>query len=45
MGDEHKRNQGWIMVWCTLAVIFFGYQVGKDAALRDNRLFGPRDNR
>lgn len=45
MGNARKSHQGWIMVWCALAVIFLSYQAGKDAALRDNRTLGPRDNR
>jgi hypothetical protein len=41
MADKNKR---WMAIFITIFVIFMGYNVGKDAALRDNRSFGPHDN-
>jgi hypothetical protein len=41
MADKNKR---WMAIFITIFVIFMGYNVGKDAALRDNRSYGPHDN-
>jgi hypothetical protein len=39
-----KKRRELFALLVTLFVIFVGYNIGKDAALRDNRSFGPYDH-
>jgi hypothetical protein len=39
-----KKRKELVAVFVMAFVMFAGYTVGKDAALRDNRSFGPYDN-
>ena len=36
-----EKNKKWVFLYLLTAVCFFGYTVGKDMALRDNRSYGP----
>ncbi len=40
-----EKDKTWLAVLVAVVVVFMGYSLGKDRALRDNRSLGPYDNR
>jgi hypothetical protein len=40
----YERNKTWLALWCAIIICFMAYGLGKDRALRDNRVLGPYDN-
>jgi hypothetical protein len=40
MAELFERHKIWVAMACSLAFVFMCYSMGKDQALRDNRVIG-----